>query len=171
MLQNVKDGNSKGTHGGRVCANTEDIKQVTVAIEEGEYYVLANYDRFKGGRQTGVEIHGGATLEEVMIPIIEISYQPEDIEVTVITPIIEASFKKQPVIEFFSKTKLNNVTVVIDGSRYEVTYLDENRFSVVMPKKTRAKSYTADIYVDNNLAATDLSFVVKKIGMTTNDIL
>ncbi len=167
----IIDVNSKGLHGGRVCTNTEKIQQVTVAIEEGEYYVLANYDRFRGGHQKGVEIHGGATLEEVMVPIIEISYQPEEIEVIVLTPEVEASFKKPPVIEFFSKTKLRNVVVVIEGARYEVKYLDDNRFSVEMPKKTRAKSYTADIYASNNLVVSDLQFKIKKGGMTTNDIL
>lgn len=167
----IIDVHSKGMHGGRVCANMEEIQQVTVAIEEGDYYVLANYDRFKGGHQMGVEIHGGATLEEVVVPIIEISYQPEEIEVTVLTPEVEASFKKPPIIEFFSKTKLSNVTVAIDGVRYDGVYRDNNRFSVEMPKKAKAKIYTADIYVNNNLAVTDLSFKVKKGGMTTNDIL
>lgn len=167
----IIDVNSKGIHGGRVCNTTEDIQQITVAIEEGGYYALANYDRFKGGHQTGVEIHGGATLEEVMVPIVEISYQPEEIEIAVVTPEVEASFKKPPVIIFFSKTKLSNVTVAIDGTRYDVTYLDDNRFSVEMPKKTRANTYSADVYVNNNLAVTDLPFKVKKSGMTTNDIL
>ena len=44
--------------------------------KENGYWVLANYDRFKGGRPANIEVHGGATLEEVTVPVIEITYSP-----------------------------------------------------------------------------------------------
>ncbi|MBR6012948.1 MAG: hypothetical protein IK062_04090 [Selenomonadaceae bacterium] len=34
---------------------------------------MADYDRFAGGRLASVEVHGGATLEEILIPVIEFS--------------------------------------------------------------------------------------------------
>lgn len=45
--------------------------QVTSA--QNGYHCIANYDYMKGGRTTGVEVHGGATLEEVVVPIIELT--------------------------------------------------------------------------------------------------
>lgn len=53
--------------------------------EDNGYWVLANYDMFKGGRPGTVEVHGGATLEEVCVPIIEFTRMPENINVEVIT--------------------------------------------------------------------------------------
>lgn len=43
------------------------------ATEENGFWCLANYDRFKGGRKANVEVHGGASLEEVAVPIVEIT--------------------------------------------------------------------------------------------------
>lgn len=42
------------------------------AIDEEDrgYIVLADYGRFKGSRASNVEVHGGASLEEVIVPII-----------------------------------------------------------------------------------------------------
>lgn len=59
---------AKGTHCGRVCAYTEQTGSMPMIVQAGEndeYAVVANYERFKPGRLMGVEVHGGATLEEV----------------------------------------------------------------------------------------------------------
>ena len=63
--------NSVGEHGGRCCPiNFFDEKPI-FATEENGRWVLANYDNFAGGRLASVEVHGGATLEETLIPVIE----------------------------------------------------------------------------------------------------
>ena len=59
----------KGEHSGRCCPVAEDPKLPYVAYENG-YAVLADYERFKGSRRANVEVHGGATLEEVVVPIL-----------------------------------------------------------------------------------------------------
>jgi len=62
---------SAGEHSGRCCPiNALDIKP-NCATEENGWWVLANYDRFAGGRLSSVEVHGGATLEEILVPVIE----------------------------------------------------------------------------------------------------
>lgn len=33
--------------------------------------MLTDYGRFKGSRAANVEVHGGATLEETVVPLIE----------------------------------------------------------------------------------------------------
>ncbi|MBR1421804.1 MAG: BREX-4 system phosphatase PglZ [Selenomonadaceae bacterium] len=65
--------NSTGEHGGRCCLVNEIDTKPDCAIEENGWWILTNYDRFSGGRLSSVEIHGGATLEEVLIPVIEFS--------------------------------------------------------------------------------------------------
>lgn len=64
---------SAGEHGGRCCKVNALDEKPNCATEENGYWVLANYDRFSGGRIGSVEVHGGATLEEVLVPVIEFS--------------------------------------------------------------------------------------------------
>lgn len=66
----------KGKHGGRCCRVTDagTFKPACAVSDDAErWYVLADYSRFKGGRQGAVELHGGATLEEVVVPVIELT--------------------------------------------------------------------------------------------------
>jgi len=42
------------------------------------YLVLANHDLFQGGRRTSGEVHGGATIEEVLVPVIAISPRSQE---------------------------------------------------------------------------------------------
>ena len=67
--------NSVGEHGGRCCLIDVRDEKPNCAAESNGYYSLSNYDRFQGGRLEGVELHGGATLEEVVVPVIEIFLQ------------------------------------------------------------------------------------------------
>lgn len=64
---------SVGEHAGRCCPINELDAKPNCAVEENGYWILANYNRFSGGRLASVEVHGGATLEEILVPIIEFS--------------------------------------------------------------------------------------------------
>ena len=48
----------------------DEDPHLTQASYEDGYAVLANYERFKGSRAANLEVHGGATLEEVLVPVI-----------------------------------------------------------------------------------------------------
>jgi len=63
---------TKGEHSGRCCKLFEPY-DLPFAAEENGYLVLADYGRFKGSRAANVEVHGGASLEEVVVPIIELT--------------------------------------------------------------------------------------------------
>lgn len=65
--------NSSGEHSGRCCPINFIDEKPACASEENGYWILANYDRFAGGRLSSIEVHGGATLEEVLVPVIEFS--------------------------------------------------------------------------------------------------
>ena len=60
-----------GEHGGRCCPKNFLDEKPPGATEENSWWILTNYDRFAGGRLASVEVHGGATLEEVLVPVIE----------------------------------------------------------------------------------------------------
>ena len=75
--------NSNGEHSGRCCPINELDEKPTCATEENGYWVLANYDKFAGGRLSSVEVHGGATLEEILVPVIEFTLQGANVEVKI----------------------------------------------------------------------------------------
>ena len=73
--------NSDGEHGGRCCPINDIDAKPNCATEENGWWVSANYDRFAGGRLSSVEVHGGATLEEILVPVIEFTLSNSNIEV------------------------------------------------------------------------------------------
>ena len=68
-----------GEHGGRCCPITLGDEKPKNATEGNNFFVMSNYDRFQGGKVFGVELHGGATLEEVLVPVIEFTLHDEKI--------------------------------------------------------------------------------------------
>ena len=93
--------NSAGEHAGRCCPINELDKKPTCATEENGRWVLANYDRFSGGRLSTVEVHGGATLEEILVPVIEFSLQGAKAESSSEKQFPASQKKSDDAFEFF----------------------------------------------------------------------
>lgn len=76
---------TQGKHSGRCCKFFPGCN-LPFAIDEEDrgYIVLADYGRFKGSRASNVEVHGGASLEEVIVPIITFSLNDSSFVVTVV---------------------------------------------------------------------------------------
>ena len=152
---------SNAQHSGRCCPVNEIDEKPACAIEENGFWVLANYDRFKGSRKANVEVHGGATLEEVVVPIIEFAYSPNEIEIQLLDKNIKFSRrKKNAVIRLFSKTKLDNLSIHISGleNEHEGNSRDGQTFTFALPELRKAGKYTVDVYYNNNLLKAGLVF-------------
>ncbi len=159
---------SKGKHSGRCCPCAEADVKSEYATQDNGYWVLANYDRFKGGRKASVEVHGGATLEEVVIPIIEITLFDSKIEVTNTTPLTTASFKKNAEIVLFSKNALKSVFVRVNGKQYSSEAVGNNKHKIGFPDIKRAGKYTADVFEGDNLIG-QVAFEVQSESGKTKD--
>lgn len=138
------------------------------AAEENEYWCLANYDRFKGGRMSGVELHGGATLEEVCVPIITVTRKEDKIDcvVTDESKVITVSFKKKARIRLFISKELDNVSIRIEnGDVHQPSEVKDKYFyDFDIPEVKRAGTYHLNVYAGDNIIATGLTFEVKKEG-------
>ena len=169
------DMHSAGIHGGRMCALTDETTLVDCAAqagENGEYYVLANHERFKGGKLTGVEIHGGATLEEVTVPIIEIGILPKDVEVIIQTPEVQPAPRKAPVVEFYTTRMLDHIKVRVGDKEYQAKIVDDHTFTIELPRRTRTGViYSADVYAGESRVAQGLTFTVVSGAFKSNDLL
>ncbi|MHB1364737.1 MAG: BREX-4 system phosphatase PglZ [Eubacteriales bacterium] len=153
------DTDTKGEHSGRCRKKPVDysptLYDLPFATEspDGQFLVLANYGRFKGSRRANVEVHGGASLEEVVIPIIEIILANPDTSVEVVDKDrLIASFRKPLTFMLFSKSELQRVSVVIKGipTPFITEKIDKNHYHVRTEIKRPGK-YLADVFDSDNL--------------------
>lgn len=167
--ENIWSMATSGEHSGRCCRISEIDSKPDYAIEESGFWVLANYDRFKGGRKANVEVHGGASLEEVAVPIIEITQKQSNIEAFIIddSRIVTLGAKEHAVIRIYANIKSNNVTIRMDNRYFDtITSSDPYIYTVDLPDYTRKGKYTFDIINGSDVIAIGQQFEIKKKGMS-----
>lgn len=164
------DVESVGEHGGRVCKAYPEIEVIPNAVIENEYCVLGDYNVFKGGRVGKVEMHGGATLEEVVVPIIEISERNTSIEIRVLTSVIKVSYKTKAKLKFYTNTKLSNVTVHINGTSYSASTVDGNNFEAELSDIKKSAEYEFEVWANGKFVSANNTFKVEKESAKTNDL-
>lgn len=151
-----------GEHSGRCCPAVEDPKLPYAAYEEG-FSVLANYERFKGGRRANVEVHGGATLEEVIVPVITLTKRPDNIEVCFVDPVIALKPRVTPELVLYSNVPLEKPRLLIDGEFYDGEFVaDKKHARFEIPKIKRKGNYSADVYNGDKNMAIKLTFKAQK---------
>ena len=144
------DTDTTGEHSGRCCKLFQSYN-LPFAAEENGYLVLADYGRFKGSRAANVEVHGGASLEEVVVPVIELSLKDGSVTVKLVDETVTVDFRTGTEITLFINSPMQDVSVVLDGKRYSALQHDTNHYSVKLPDTKRAGDYSADVYAGDNL--------------------
>ena len=151
---------------GRYCVG-ENLPMALNMVTEGQYAVLADYSRFDGSRVAGVETHGGATLEEVIVPVIELTLSDDNKEVTLESDVVEVSFDIAPTLIMFITPDCDNVTAAVGGKFCEVEKLEKSKFRVTMSDLKKGE-YTLKIFENQNRIA-DKKFTVKSKGFAVRD--
>ena len=146
---------TKGEHSGRCCKYFPNCDlPFAINEEEKEYIVLADYGRFKGSRTANVEVHGGASLEEVVVPVITLSLNDSSLRVSVVDEEkIKADYKKGITVTLYINKDINDSLILdYENRRYSANKIDDNHYSVNIPDIKRAGTYSADVYLGNDLA-------------------
>ena len=167
--ENIWSMATQGEHSGRCCKVSEIDEKPDYAIEENGYWVLANYDRFKGSRRANVEVHGGASIEEVAVPIIEITQKTGNVEASIIDEdrVIMLGAKQHAVIRLYVGLKSNDVSIMMDGKFYDAVQTEDDFvYRVDLPECSRKGKYSFDILHNNDVLATGQQFEIKKKGMS-----
>lgn len=162
------DTDTKGEHSGRCCKLFEPYDLPFAAPEKG-YLVLADYGRFKGSRAANVEVHGGASLEEVVIPIIELTLKKSNVTVKLVEDSVTVDFRTGTSITLFTNTPLNDVSLILNSKRYIALPTDENHYKVALPDTKRAGNYPADVYAGDDLIGQVLINAQGKSGKSNAD--
>ena len=164
------DTDTKGEHSGRCCAYFEDC-EVPFSVKENDYIVLSDYGRFRKSRAANVEVHGGATLEEVVVPIITLTLKKNSgIKIQVIQPdMIQLDRRKGVTLQLYiSYVSSSNVSIILNDKRYAGTSDDGKHFTFALSDIKRAKDYTIDVYDSEDLIGTTM-FTVKGKTASVND--
>ena len=171
--ENIWDMGTKGVHSGRCCPKNEIADKLDFAIEEENFWILANYDRFRGGRKANCEVHGGASLEEVAVPIIEITQKQTDIEAFIVdsSKVIKLGAKEHAVIKIYVGIKSQNITIKLDGEYFDAEPTTEAYiYKVDLPKHTKKGKYFCDILNGSDMVAQHQPFSIEKKGIAENSL-
>lgn len=151
-----------GEHSGRCCPAPDD-PEIDFAAYENGYSTLANYERFKGGRRANVEVHGGASLEEVLVPVITLTKRPEKLEICFVDPVITLRPRIVPTLTMYSNIPLKAPRIVVKGEFIQGVFAEDSKHSVFsLPKIKRKGTYSADVYDGDKNLSTRISFTVTK---------
>ena len=162
----------KGKHGGRCCKVSEfdgDLPSCSTVSDDGNWHVLAGHDQFRGGRIGDVEVHGGATLEEMIVPVVELEMLDSSARIELIKKDYKVTFRDAEIaLEFFSISRLSNPSVSFQGTRYSIVPCvgSDGHYLAKIPK-VAAGDYTVEVY-DGDTKISHLDFSVISGGATIN---
>lgn len=167
------DTDTKGEHSGRCCKEFADA-DLPQAICENGYLVLADYGRFKNSRAANVEVHGGASLEEVIVPIITLSLKKQcDLIIELLNADeVYCDRRLGTTIQLYISDADNtqSISVVIDEKRYAAKGSDKTHCEVNLYDMRRAKkNVSAAIYDGDDLIGTVHFDIKGKMATVNND--
>lgn len=148
------DTDTKGEHSGRCCKYFKDY-DLENSIAENGYIVLTDYGRFKGSRSANVEVHGGSTLEEVVVPVITLSLKKQNEVLVKVLDDDKITVKKKKGITFIIYISdvefANNVNALRGGIKYLGVSIDDTHFEFEVPDIKRSGKYNFELYDGTNL--------------------
>lgn len=171
--ENVWSMATSGEHSGRCCKISEIDSKPDFAIEESDFWILTNYDRFKGGRRANVEVHGGASIEEVTVPIIEITKKNTDVEAFIVdtSRILMLGAKEHATIQIYVGVKSSNITIKLDGIYYDAEPTGNSYvYSVDLEAYSKKGKFSFDIYNGSDVLAVGQVFEIKKKGISETNL-
>jgi len=163
------DTDTHGEHSGRCCKIFSNY-ELPFATEENGYVVLADYGRFKNSRAANVEVHGGASLEEVVVPVITLSLRDSSIVIKLVDEKIKADYKTGISFSLYvNKPITQKLSVEYNGVRYAAVSTDANHYKVTIDKIKRACTVPADVYLGDDLTSHITLQVVSKSASMNSD--
>ena len=161
-LNSTIEMNESGEHSGR-CCQSETNPQLPFAAYENGFSILANYERFKGGRKANVEVHGGASLEEMLVPIIVITKIPADIEINFTNSTVMLMPRTVPEITIYSNIPIQEPRLLVNDVFHTGELSADNKHAKFKLTNIKRKGkYFATVYYGNKKISATLEFKVER---------
>jgi len=158
---------SKVERHGRYCVdnNIQYSDEFLGCIDYGEYHVFADYDRFSISGGVKGEIHGGASLEEVLVPVIELSKKPfDEADIPILlTREVRLKAGQKVVIRFKLNKDYDNLYAVIGNKRYKC--IKDGNSWYFEPDVDKKEVYKAKIVANRTLGTIEYKIIK---GITSN---
>lgn len=167
------DTDTKGEHSGRCCKSFDGCDAPHFIPENG-FIILSDYGRFRGSRPANVEVHGGASLEEIVVPVITLTLRKQTgVQITVMHPddIIADRHSGVTLTLYISDVESpDNVRIVVDDKTYQGKTENGAHFVFELTdiKRAKTKPFSADVFDASDLIGT-ISFKVKGKTATVKD--
>ncbi len=143
---------------GRYCIDDSRQYDLFGCISHDSYWIFANYDRFSQKGFPICEIHGGASLEEMIVPVITVSRKSSKTEavsgkisVTLLTPTIKLPIDRNVKVMFRLEGSGQSVQVSVDN-QYISCECQEGVYFFVQNIGGNKSLYTARVLVDGRIA-------------------
>ena len=81
------------------------------------------------------------------------------------------SFRKKAAMKMFMTAEMDDVSVSVDGKRYDAVSLGNNFYQVDMPDLKKPGKYYVTVYSGDNVIAENLPLIVKREGQRERDLL
>ena len=108
-------------------------------------------------------MHGGATLEEVVVPVIILSLKPDNVVYSFINPVIKYKLGQMPTIELYSNAPMSNPRLEVEGTFYEGTFQKDKQHALfILTEQKRVREYSATVYEGNANTGVVLSFRIER---------
>lgn len=164
---------TKGEHSGRCCKSFDDC-DVPYKVEENGFIILSDYGRFRGSRPANVEVHGGASLEEIVVPVITLTLKKQaGVQIKVIHPDgITADRREGVTLNLYISDvdSQENISLVVEDKQYKGISDDGIHYTFALKeiKRAKQKPYSADVFDGSDLIGS-ISFKVKGKTATVKD--
>lgn len=159
---------TQGEHSGRCCKKFDGCYLENIEEENG-YIILKDYGRFKGGRKANVEVHGGASLEEIIVPVITLTLKSQAEILIIVTnkdDIVLDKANGTPLELYVSEPLNSQLNIVLNGNKCTADRIDSTHYTAKINVK-RAKEYTAEVYDGDDLIG-NIKITVKGRTGSTN---
>lgn len=167
------DTDTKGEHSGRCCKAFESC-DAPFFVEENGFIVISDYGRFRGSRPANVEVHGGASWEEIIVPVITLTLKKQaGVQITVMHPndIFVDRHSGVSISLYISDVEsVDKVSIIVEDKTYTGKTDDGTHFEFALTdiKRARSKPYVAEVYDGSDLIGS-VSFKVKGKAATVKD--
>ena len=164
---------TKGEHSGRCCKAFAGC-DVPYKVEDNGFICLSDYGRFRGSRSANVEVHGGASLEEIVVPIITLTLKRQSgVQVKVLHPddiTVDRHIGVTLDLYISEVSSPDKVSLIIEENRYFGKSEDKSHYSFELDniKRARITPYTADVFDGEDLIGS-ISFKVRGKAAKLND--
>lgn len=164
---------TKGEHSGRCCKAFAGCN-VPYKVEDNGFIALSDYGRFRGGRSANVEVHGGASLEEIVVPVITLTLKKQTgVQIAVIHPDdITADRNNGVTLNLYISDveSPSSISLVIENKAYQGESEDGTHYTFLLKdiKRSKMKPYMADVFDGADLIG-NVSFRVRGKSATVKE--